>query len=159
MRQLYGIMMETRVWIAGMSPGFLAMGLTIAGRYSVVRRQFSTQEGTRLERKLLDYQTHMFKFAPLLAYSFAFNAAAHHLFDQHRALLNELKESKYDRLDILHHLTSGYKAVFSRICYEGIDTCRQACGGAGFSAHSGLPSLQVDYAPNTTYEGDNTVML
>jgi acyl-CoA oxidase len=59
----------------------------------------------------------------------------------------------------LHHLTAGYKAVFSKITYEGIDTCRQACGGAGFSAHSGLPYLQVDYAPNTTYEGDNTVML
>ena len=76
MRQLYGIMMETRVWIAGQSGSSLGMALMIAGRYSVVRRQFSTVEGTRLERKLLDYQTHMFKFAPLLAYSYAFNAAA-----------------------------------------------------------------------------------
>ena len=80
MRQLYGIMLETRVWIAGQSGSSLAMALTIAGRYSVVRRQFSTMEGTRLERKLLDYQTHMFKFAPLLAYSFAFNSAAQHLY-------------------------------------------------------------------------------
>ena len=159
MRQLYGIMMETRVWIAGNSGFSLAMALTIAGRYSVVRRQFSTIEGTRLERKLLDYQTHMFKFGPLLAYSYAFNSASQHLFTQHAALLSELKQNKYDRLEILHHLTAGYKAVFSRITYEGIDTCRQACGGAGFSAHSGIPSLQVDYAPNTTYEGDNTVML
>jgi acyl-CoA oxidase len=31
--------------------------------------------------------------------------------------------------------------VFSRIAYDGIDSCRQACGGAGFSAHSGLPAL------------------
>jgi acyl-CoA oxidase len=38
MRQLYGIMLETRVWIAGVSGASLAMGLTIAGRYSVVRR-------------------------------------------------------------------------------------------------------------------------
>jgi hypothetical protein len=101
----------------------------------------------------------MFKFGPLLAYSYAFNAAAYHLFEQHKALVSELRDNKYDRLDIMHHLTAGYKAVFSKICYEGIDTCRQACGGAGFSAHSGLPGLQVDYAPNTTYEGDNTVML
>lgn len=35
---------------------------------------------------------------------------------------------------------------------------RQACGGAGFSAWSGLPALVFDYAPHTTFEGDNTVM-
>jgi acyl-CoA oxidase len=60
---------------------------------------------------------------------------------------------------MMHHLSAGFKAIYSRIAYDGIDSCRQACGGAGFSAHSGLPSLQADYAPNTTYEGDNTVML
>ena len=107
-----------------MSGATLAMGLQIAGRYSVVRRQFSTQEGTRLERKLLDYQTHMFKFGPLLAYAYAFNATGQHLFEQHKALLAELKQDKYERLDILHHLTAGYKAVFSKITYEGIDNCR-----------------------------------
>ena len=159
MRRLYGIMLETRVWIAGNSGISLAAALTIAGRYSVVRRQFSSQDGTKQERKLLDYQTHMFKFAPLLAYSNAFNFASQHLFINHRLLLEEMKKDNFERLDLLHHLTAGYKAVFSRISYDGIDTCRQACGGAGFSAHSGLPSMQVDYAPNTTYEGDNTVML
>lgn len=34
-----------------------------------------------------------------------------------------------------------------------------ACGGAGFSMHSGLPLLYLDYSPNTTFEGDNTVMM
>jgi hypothetical protein len=66
----------------------------------------------------------MFKFGPLLAYTYAFNAASQHLFKQHAALISELKENKYDRLDLLHHLTAGYKAVFSKITYEGIDTCR-----------------------------------
>ena len=59
----------------------------------------------------------------------------------------------------MHHLSSGFKGSFTRIAYDGVDSLRQACGGAGFSAHSGLPALQVDYAPNTTFEGDNTVML
>jgi len=35
---------------------------------------------------------------------------------------------------------------------------RQACGGAGFSAWSGLPGLITDQAPKVTYEGDNIVM-
>ncbi len=47
MRRLYGIMLETRVWISGNSGSSLAAALTIAGRYSVVRRQFSSQDGTK----------------------------------------------------------------------------------------------------------------
>jgi acyl-CoA oxidase len=44
------------------------------------------------------------------------------------------------------------------MCYEGIDLIRTNCGGAGFSAWSGLPQQYFDYAPVPTYEGDNTVM-
>ena len=74
-------------------------------------------------------------------------------------MVQDLDNQIYTGLDLSHHLSAGFKAVFSRIAYDGIDNCRQACGGAGFSAHSALPSIQVDFAPNTTYEGDNTVML
>jgi acyl-CoA oxidase len=38
MRRLYGIMLETRVWIAGNAGSSLATALTIAARYAVVRR-------------------------------------------------------------------------------------------------------------------------
>jgi acyl-CoA oxidase len=124
MRRLYGIMLETRVWIAGNSGSAIAAGLTIAGRYSVVRRQFSSQEGTKLERKLLDYQTHMFKFGPLLAYAFAFNFSSQHLFRLHSELIKELSQDEFGKLDITHHLTAGYKAVFTKITYDGIDSCR-----------------------------------
>jgi acyl-CoA oxidase len=35
---------------------------------------------------------------------------------------------------------------------------RQALGGAGYTAWSGLPRLIEDYSPQVTFEGDNTVM-
>ncbi|TNV82173.1 hypothetical protein FGO68_gene6753 [Halteria grandinella] len=157
-RALYGIMLETRVWICRFASQQLSQGLTIAARYAVVRRQFSTLDASKEERKLLEYQTHMFKFGPLLAYIMVMNITSKYLIQEYETLEEELMQKKFDRLDIMHHLSAGYKAAFSKIAYEGIDTCRQACGGVGFSAHSGLPSLQADYAPNTTYEGDNTVM-
>jgi len=142
MRTLYGIMMETRVFIVGNAPQSLAMALNIATRYAVVRRQFATLEsGNKLERKLLDYQTHMFKFGPLLAATFALNFAAQYLQKQHVALIEEIGRNEFSSLDSCHYLSAGFKAVFTRIAYDGIDTSRQACGGAGFSAHSGLPSL------------------
>ena len=39
-----------------------------------------------------------------------------------------------------------------------VQVCRRCCGGHGYLAASGLPSLFGDYAPATTYEGDNTVL-
>lgn len=44
------------------------------------------------------------------------------------------------------------------MCYEGIDTVRQNCGGAGYNNQSGLPQLHSDYSPVPVYEGDNTVL-
>ena len=77
----------------------------------------------------------------------------------HQQLIQDIQTNKFDKLDLLHHLSSGFKAVYSKITYEGVDILRQACGGAGFSCWSGLPTILVDFAPNTTFEGDNTVML
>lgn len=51
----------------------------------------------------------------------------------------ELKQGKYKMLDIMHHLTSGLKSIFSQMTYDGIDQARQACGGAGYAASSGFP--------------------
>lgn len=71
LRAIYGIMLETRVWIAFESSLHLAKALTITTRYAAVRRQFPTIEaGTKLERKLIDYQTHIFKLGTLIAYNY-----------------------------------------------------------------------------------------
>jgi hypothetical protein len=45
----------------------LKKALIIGTRYAVCRRQFITEPGATRERKILDYQSHMFKFGPLLA--------------------------------------------------------------------------------------------
>jgi hypothetical protein len=83
----------------------------------------------------------MFKFAPLLAYTFALNFSASYLIKLHQQLLVDIQKGDFGKLDLLHHLSAGMKACYSKITYEGIDTCRQACGGAGFSAFSALPSI------------------
>ena len=67
LKTLYSVMLYTRVSIAGWSPKALASSIQIATRYAAVRRQFSTQDGTKIERRLIDYQTHQFKIIPLVA--------------------------------------------------------------------------------------------
>ena len=69
-----------------------------------------------------------------------------------------MADGVFKKLEIIHHYTSGFKSLFTQMAYEGIDVCRQACGGVGYSAYSGLPGFVVDYAPVAIFEGDNTVM-
>eukprot|EP00347_Sterkiella_histriomuscorum_P006528 403352422 len=157
-RILYSIMLTTRVQIINYSAFSLGQALLIATRYSVVRRQFSNQEGTKVERKLLDYQTHMFKYGPLLAYTYAMKFAAIDVMKLHQDVLKGVETGDFSKLELLHHLSAGYKAVYSRITYDATDDIRQSCGGAGFLHWSGLPSHQQEYSPNPTFEGDNTVM-
>ena len=102
----------------------------------------------------------MYKLAPLLAYAYAMRFAAGnlHKFYSH-ALNEEIKKNKdFKSLELLHHLSAGYKAFFTTIAKDGLETVRQSCGGAGFSEFSGLPILCSEYAPHVTFEGDNILM-
>jgi hypothetical protein len=40
-----------------------------------------------------------------------------------------------------HACLSSTKAFYSETVFNGMDIIRRACGGHGFSYHSGLPSL------------------
>ena len=51
------------------------------------------------------------------------------------------------------------KAVYSQDTIDYLMLIRQSLGGAGYSAWSRIPCIIEDYAPSTTFEGDNTVML
>ena len=57
-RALYVAMSSVRMFLLGHSFDYLSRGLTIALRYSVIRRQFRNNlDDTKSETKLLDYQS------------------------------------------------------------------------------------------------------
>ena len=62
-------------------------------------------------------------------------------------------------MDVLHHFTSGIKAISTKDTYFGIDQLRQACGGAGFLLSSRISDIWSDFAPSMTYEGVYVVMM
>jgi acyl-CoA oxidase len=76
-RMIYQIMVQTRMLIIFGSAYILLLSARWATRYAVCRRQFRTQVGTKEERKLIDYQTHMFVLGTNLANAFACFFAAH----------------------------------------------------------------------------------
>ncbi|PKU36821.1 peroxisomal acyl-coenzyme a oxidase 1 isoform x1 [Limosa lapponica baueri] len=56
-------------------------------------------------------------------------------------------------------LPAGLKAFTSWTANAGIEECRMACGGHGYSRCSGIPDIYVTFTPSCTYEGENTVMM
>ena len=69
-----------------------------------------------------------------------------------------IMEDNFKMLDVLHHFTSGLKALAAEFAYYGVDEMRQSCGGAGFLQSSGICNMWEDVAPYNTYEGVNVVM-
>ena len=69
------------------------------------------------------------------------------------------EEGTFELLDVLHHFTSGIKAITTDAAYYGVDEMRQARGGAGFLVSSGICSSWQEISPFPTYEGVNILML
>ena len=127
-------------------------------RYAVCRRQFSTIDGSKVERKILDYQSHMYKLGPMVGDMIVLALGGKFLSKMHREMDEKIMQDDFKLLDIMHHYTSGFKSLFSQTAYENNDICRQSLGGVGISSHSLLPAIVNDYAPVAVFEGDNTVM-
>jgi hypothetical protein len=72
---LYSVMMFTRLQLLTSSNALLTKGLTIGIRYGIVRTQFKNFKnpttGKLTERSIIDYQTHLDRLCPLLAFNMA----------------------------------------------------------------------------------------
>ena len=73
--------------------------------------------------------------------------------------MDKINKQDYSKMDAMHHILAGLKALFSEQLMENVDKARRACGGAGFASNSGFTELYQNCSPIPTYEGDNTVML
>ena len=59
----------------------------------------------------------------------------------------------------LESRAAGLKALQTEEANRVLQLCREACGGAGFMASSGLTQRRMDADVFATFEGDNTVLL
>ncbi|KAM6468967.1 peroxisomal acyl-coenzyme A oxidase 1 isoform 2-T2 [Liasis olivaceus] len=154
----YGTMVFIRSIIVGDAARSLARACTIAIRYSAVRHQSELQPGEP-EPQILDYQTQQYKLFPLLATAYAFHFVGAYMKDTYRRITGNINEGDLSELPELHALSAGLKAFSSWTANTGIEECRMACGGHGYSRCSGLPDIYVNFTPSCTYEGENTVMM
>ncbi|KAK9686324.1 fatty-acyl coenzyme A oxidase, variant 2 [Basidiobolus ranarum] len=161
----YGALIGGRVLMIRDSSNFAKKALTIALRYAAVRRQFSANP-TEPETKVLDYVIHQNRLLPLLAQAYAVNFTSMEVSKLYRNLLDKMQNARpgddmSENILILketHATTAGLKAFCTWNCLKTIEQCRQACGGHGYSAYTGLASMYQDFAVQCTWEGDNTIL-
>jgi hypothetical protein len=133
-------MVKTRLSLILLCGVNLIQSGIIAVRYAVCRRQFANKRGTKEERQLIDYQTHMAQIAPPIANGMVILITYKLMKNLNKQSDEAVKKGNFKLLPVLHHITAGLKALGSEMMYLGMDELRQACGGAGYSLASGISS-------------------
>ncbi|XP_055760545.1 peroxisomal acyl-coenzyme A oxidase 1-like isoform X1 [Salvelinus fontinalis] len=154
----YGTMVFIRSMIVGEAGRALAKSCTIAIRYSSVRHQSEIRPGEP-EPQIMDYQTQQYKLFPLLATAYAYKFVGQYMNSVYHRITGDISQGDFSELPELHALSAGLKAFTTWTASAGIEVCRMACGGHGYSRCSALPDIYVNFVPTCTYEGENTVMM
>ena len=150
---VFATMTYVRSVIVQRAGASLARGVTIAIRYCAVRRQFADSDNPNgNELQVLDYSTVQMRLLPLLATMYALHFAGNRMIQFYEA---SRVIAANERLAELHATSCGLKALATTLAAEGLESCRKACGGHGYSSFSGIGSWYADYLPATTWEGDN----
>ncbi|XP_049295113.1 peroxisomal acyl-coenzyme A oxidase 3-like isoform X2 [Anopheles funestus] len=158
---LMGPLVLGRLNICIVSQTLLAKALTIGIRYSAVRRQFGPTIDAP-EVPILEYQLQQHRLLPYLATCVALKMFNRWFASvtgnaQIRMLRAEPIESAL--LLEIHIVASAVKPICSWAARDGIQDCREACGGHGYLRMAGLADIRVDNDANLTYEGENNVLL
>lgn len=174
---IYGTLTYIRSSIVLQSGSVLARGVTIATRYCAVRRQFQDRDAPATEtgeNQVLNYTMVQVRLLPLLAATYALHFTGRgmiNMYNQNQKRMNSTAapESKRapgpeelnagtDLLADLHATSCALKALASTTAAEGLEVCRRACGGHGYSSFSGIGTWYADYLPTVTWEGDNYML-
>ena len=178
---VYGTLTYVRSTIVLQAGSVLARGVTIAMRYCTIRRQFQDRDAPEWERgenQVLNYTMVQIRLLPLLAATFALHFTGQgmiQLYQQNQKAMSSPKDSAKladatrgagaeelhpgsDLLADLHATSCALKALSSTIAAGGLEECRRACGGHGYSSFAGIGSWYADYLPTTTWEGDNYML-
>jgi acyl-CoA oxidase len=153
---MLGTLIQGRISVCGASISASKVALTIAIRRALERVQFGPPG--RPEAPLMDYRTHQRRLFPALAGTYALAFAQQRLVKElHEVFTADEPDDRAKRE--LETLAAGVKAVATWHATETIQTCREACGGAGYLRANRFAALKADTDVFTTFEGDNTILL
>jgi len=154
---MLGTLVGGRISVASASVTAAKVGLAIAIRYAVSRRQFGPEGGAEL--RLLDYPQHQRRLLPRLATTYVLSLATSELQARFAAAQRSGQDGVPGDTRELEAAAATLKASASVHAVETLAECRRACGGQGYLSVNRIPQLMDDVEIFTTFEGDNTVLL
>lgn len=155
---VYGSLTNVRANIVMHARLVLARAVTVAVRYTSIRRQFRDRDAPDNrgpEVAVLDYPTVQVRILPLLATTFALHYTGEHMYNLYSKTRKNIEKGDFSEIAELHSTSSGLKSLCTMLAADGIETCRRAMGGHGFGGGSGLVQINADYLSKPTVEGDN----
>ncbi|MGB2922591.1 MAG: acyl-CoA dehydrogenase [Mycobacterium sp.] len=153
---MLGTLIRGRVTVGGSAGAAARVGLDIAIRYALERRQFSAPDDEQ-EVLLMDYLVHQRRLLPLIARSYALQFAQNELVAKCHELQTADDPDPEEQRE-LESRAAGLKAANTWHATRAIQEAREACGGAGYLAENRLIALKADTDVFTTFEGDNHVL-
>jgi acyl-CoA oxidase len=153
---MLGTLVQGRVCVGAAGLSAAKNALTIAIRHSLRRVQFGPDDAN--EVPLMQYRTHQRRLLPLLAENYALYFAQQELTRRFADVVTAGNEAQDSARRELETLAAGLKAANTWHAMKTIQTCREACGGAGYMAENRFGMLRDDVDIFTTFEGDNTVL-
>ncbi|MFT4226292.1 acyl-CoA dehydrogenase [Micropruina sp.] len=154
---MLGALVRGRICIGGGAAIAARRALSIATRYAERRTQFRHAHSDE-ESPLLDYLAHQRKLLPAIARAYALGFAQNDLIDAYGTVSSDSNHDPRAQR-ALETLAAGLKVMNTDFANSAIQTCREACGGAGYMSENQLTQLRADTDVFATFEGDNTVLL
>ncbi|KAI9311821.1 hypothetical protein BX666DRAFT_1992799 [Dichotomocladium elegans] len=153
---MYATLIPERILLVSNMLTLTSQALTIATRYSVVRRQGHANQ------QIMDYQTHYCKIVPAIAFSYMIQSAMSTINDQFKILTSggEMDPIVYlNHMAEMHALSGSLKGLAGWYGSDILETCRRSCGGHAYSAYNNIGQIIDDWGVLTTGGGDNVVLL
>jgi acyl-CoA oxidase len=154
----YGSMVKLRAMMVPEAGWKLAQALTVSVRYCTVRRQFQPANLNKAdeptsgpESQVISYSGVQHRLFPLISIAYGLiitGFTVTKLFDE---MTEQLASEDATLLPQVHVLTCGLKSWGTRRACDGIEECRKAMGGHGYSAFSGLSDLFASYIPSSKF--------
>lgn len=120
---VYGTLTATRAAIILNARLVLARAVTIAIRYTAIRRQFQDRDakGSQSpEMAVLDYPTVQIRLLPLLATTFALHYTGEAMYKLYGRSRQRVAKGDFSSLAEMHSLSSGLKSLCTQYAADGI---------------------------------------
>eukprot|EP00041_Stephanoeca_diplocostata_P030742 m.938171 g.938171 ORF g.938171 m.938171 type:complete len:669 (-) comp23816_c0_seq4:379-2385(-) len=155
----YIAMMLARVSIIAAAYEKLAQAATIAIRYSAVRQQGFSADGSGQEHYVLDYTMQQYRTFKAVALAYCLLWNRRYITDFIQQVQKDLQTNgSADGLPELHATLSGMKATSTVWAHDAIEECRKCCGGQGFLKSSGIAKMAPDFSEWVTVEGEQVIL-